>query len=333
MMTRTALCAALIVACTGGALCADLDTGRLYECAPTAAAPAIDGRLDDPCWQSADVTGQFVRVLKGPEVIQQTSFRVVYDEARLYIGVTCLEANPAGIVAAIRSNDQSAVMADDAVEIFIHPDLSEPTYYQLSANSVGTRYDGRAFDSTWNADWQTAGSVGEDAWYLECAISFESLGRFGAPGAVWGLNICRDRSAGGDTEWSAWADTMGAFHSPERFGRLIFGAAGEGVSRAALIECARFAQKSIALEGRVNAALKLIEGGNLGALTDQERQGLDDTVGAARQSLEAVKALLAGEAVLVVPAWMQATDDLARAAGDLDRLAWSIRFSTLLADD
>ena len=36
-------------------------------------------------------------------------------------------------------------------------------------------------------------------------------------------NVCRDRQAGGDTQWSAWSPSHAGFHQPASFGRLMFG--------------------------------------------------------------------------------------------------------------
>jgi len=245
-MNRTAARIICAIAVLASASChaADLETTRVYEAQRVEQRPVIDGRLDDPCWQRALKADSFVRIMRGPAEVQQTLFQVAWDDANLYLAVTCLEPNPDAIKAEMRAHDVSAVMADDAVEIFLHPRLDEPAYYQLAANSLGTRYDGRAFDSSWNADWQAAATVGPDAWYLECAISFASLGVYGAPGAIWGLNVNRDRQAGGETEWSGWSDTVSGFHVPERFGRLVFAGTVAGVNRSLIMECARYARRS-----------------------------------------------------------------------------------------
>ncbi len=314
-------------------LAAEISDTRVYECVRAGQAPVIDGKLDDACWRQASKTDQFVRIISGPEVIQQTLFQVAYDDGHLYLGVTCLEADPEAIQATVRTADLSGVMGDDAVEIFVRPDLNEPDYYQFAANSLGTRYDGKAFDAGWNADWQAAASVGEDAWYLECTISFASLGRFGVAGAVWGFNVNRDRQAGGDTEWSGWSDTMGGFHTPARFGSLIFGGQPGRVDRALLIECAAYAKHSIELEARLNEHLRTVREGGLEFLTKEERQRVEPTVDAAEQALGTLKELIAGDSALDLEAWMKVMADLRAAAKQVGEVAWTIRFARLLADD
>lgn len=330
---RVIACVMILLATALIGHAADLGKGRIYEAVRVALPPTIDGRLTEACWQEAARSSQFSRVLQGPPDIQQTLFQVVYDDAHVYIAATCLEPKVASIQANVAIDDVSSVMGDDAIEIFFHPDLDAPDYCQFAANSIGTRYDGKAFDASWNADWRAAGSVGEDAWYLECAIPFAAFKRFGAPGATWGFNICRDRNAGGDTEWSAWSDTMGGFHTPDRFGKLIFGGEAGGVSRALMIECARYAEMSIRLEAKINEALGLFEEAGLDTLAPKEREAVQPQIEAAEESLEALREVLSAPSPLDLRAWLEATDKMKKAADALDDAAWDIRFAKLLADD
>ncbi|MEA3402370.1 MAG: sugar-binding protein [Armatimonadota bacterium] len=327
---RIVLCltAAIAAACTWAQ---ELGETRVYECKRAAERPVIDGKLTDACWQEAAKTDQFVRVMKGPPEIQQTVFQAAYDDANLYLAVTCMEPQPANIKAAVTARDMTAVMGDDAIEIFIQPDPPEGDYYQLSANSLGTLYDGKAFESGWNATWRAAGSVGEDAWYLECAMAFQSLGGYGAPGAVWGFNVCRDRQAGGQTEWSAWSDTMGGFHSPERFGQLVFAGAATGVNRSLIIESSNYARRSIELEETIGEALAEIEGG-LELLPEAEREQVAPTVEGAREALDALHQFLERDQPLDLEGWMRVTERLEASAGEVERAMWVIRFGRLLAD-
>ena len=326
-MMRIISCIAAITICT----CALAQETRMYECQRAAQRPAIDGKLDDACWQSAPKTGQFTRVMKGPDEIQQTVFQAVYDDANLYIGVTCFEPQPGNIAATITTRDVSAVMGDDAIEIFLQPDAPDGTYYQLSANSIGTRYDGLAYEPGWNAQWTAAGSVGESAWFLECAISFGSFDAFGAPGATWGFNIGRDRNAGGQTEWSAWSDTMGAFHTPERFGRLIFAGDVAGINRSLLIESAAYARRTIALQETIVTGLTELEGG-VELLPEKDRAEVEPTVARAKAALVALNEFLAEDRTLDLDGWMQVTKLLQASADEMERTAWVIRFGRLLAD-
>lgn len=327
---RAAIATLLILAAASGLSAADLGDKRLYECPRTSQAPTIDGKLTEACWKEAASTGTFWK-LKGPtEDLQQTSFQICYDEQNLYLAVTCLEKDLQGLQAEVRIEDDATVMGDDAVEIFLQP--TDKDYYQFSANSLGTRYDGKAFDSSWNAKWRAAGSVDKDGWYLECAVSFQSLGRYGVPGMTWGLQVARDRNAGGQTEWSAWTPTPGGFHQPGCFGQLIFGGQAGGGDRAALIECARAAQLSLGLEERLGDALRTIRGADLKPLAAADRQKVQGKLAAGDIALKALRELLTGPGMVDTRAWYRVNGALKAAADDLDETAWLVRFEKLLAD-
>lgn len=331
-MRSLLLTAILLTTCCALVAAADLEERRLYEATRAATPPVIDGKLDDTCWQKTASTNTFV-VLKGPEGFQQTCFAVTYDSAKVYFGVTCYEKDPKHLQATVQTDDQSSVMGDDAVEIFLQPDPEAPEYYQFAANSLGTRYDGQGFDFTWNGDWQARASVGEDAWYLECAISFSSFERFAVPGAVWGVQVARDRSAGGDTEWSSWTASPAGFHQPARFGRLVFGGQAGGADRALLIEIGRYARESIALEGRLNDLLGTVRQADPNAMGVSDRQQLAGQIAAGEAALKALQDLLSQPSPLDARAWLRANAGLRAAADGLDEAAWNARFARLLADD
>ena len=328
--TRMTVCIGAMMLCAA-ALAQELGDTRIYEAGRAAERPVIDGRLSDACWQEAAKTNQFARIMKGPGAIQQTFFQVTYDDAHLYLGVTCVEPRAGNIKADVTNRDVSAVMADDALEIFIQPDPPKGEYFQLAANSLGTRYDGKAFEAGWNATWEAAGSVGEDAWYLECAIAFESFAAQPAPGAVWGFNVCRDRNAGGETEWSAWSDTLGGFHTPERFGRRVFAGGTSGVNRSLIIECSTHARRSIRLEELVVTGLAEIESG-ADLLPAADAAEVEPAVARAREALAALRDFLAADQPLDLEGWMAVTAQLEQSAEEMERTAWVIRFGRLLAD-
>jgi hypothetical protein len=329
---RNVLLTIITILLATSAFAQDLGDKRLYESPRAAAPPVIDGKLDDACWKTAPATGQFWKLKSVANEVQPTSFQVCYDEKAVYIGVTCAEANPRAIAANVKIEDDSTVMGDDAIELFLRPDLQGRDYYQFSANSLGTRYDGRGFDAGWNGEWQAAGNTGDKGWTLECAISFKSFGRFAVPGAVWGLQVCRDRQAGEDTEWSAWAPSPGGFHQPDKFGNLIFGGAAGAGDRATLIECARLAQVNLALEERLGRALATVRGHDLTKLPPPQRERIQAQLAAAEEAQQSLRDLLKGTNLLDSRQWYAVNTDLRKAADDLDEVAWLVRFDKLLGD-
>ena len=186
----------------------------------TDAPPALDGALDDACWQSATVLGSFVKLDASQLASPGPEARVCWDAANLYVGVRCEEPNMKALKTQMTARDD-AVWRDDCVELFLDTNLDRTSYYHFAINALGTVMDeARPGTIEWNANVRAAGARGEDAWTVEVAIPLADLG--GAqPGDRWGLNIGRERQAGGSNELSAWSPTYGQFLVPERFGELL----------------------------------------------------------------------------------------------------------------
>ena len=182
----------------------------------------LDGVLSESEWGHAVKVGGF-RV-SGCENLasEQTVMRLLYDDTALYLGIKCAESRMKDLKASVFLHDGS-VWHDDCVEFFIDRNHDHGSYWQFIVNSVGTQYEASGFDSSWSAKWRVATSKTADAWYLEIAVPFKSLGsETPAPGQIWGFNLDRERQAGGGKQLYNWADVKGNFHSPRLFGHLAF---------------------------------------------------------------------------------------------------------------
>lgn len=112
----------------------------------TAERPVIDGRLDDPAWRAAPVQTGFERLglLSERQVIPdeaQTLFRVLYDDAGIYLGIECREPHLDQLTVRAADRHDAAMWSDDDVELFIDPVGDRSEYYQFAVNSAGTQVD------------------------------------------------------------------------------------------------------------------------------------------------------------------------------------------------
>ncbi|MGD9497908.1 MAG: hypothetical protein AB7Y46_16515 [Armatimonadota bacterium] len=195
-------------------------------------APQIDGDLNDACWQSACVTSPFILATDAALPQEQTIARVCFDDARLYLAVEAMERaldpalNMLEMVRAQQTGRDANVFSDDCVEIFLQP--PGEAYYHLAVTSIGTLYDARDVDSTWDGDCVVAARRGRKSWTLELAVSFASLGA--SPTGQWHANFCRERTA--LVELSTWSGLQGAFHQPAAFGELRFAQSGPAITHA-----------------------------------------------------------------------------------------------------
>ena len=189
-------------------------TGR-----PTIAAqritqpPSIDGRLDEPVWQTAGRIINFVqqRPLEGAPASEQTEVYVAYDSSNLYFGLYAHYSDP-GLVRANRV-DRDQTTLDDRITFYLDPFLDQQRAFLFSVNGYGVQGDaivgvrdqgtgsgrGRSGggpgggpggggpssgptgseaptgDPSWDALFSSAGTLVDDGWTAEVAIPFKSL--------------------------------------------------------------------------------------------------------------------------------------------------------------
>ena len=320
----------MLAALVTTAYAAELGEMRLYECVRTPTPPKLDGRLDDACWRSAEVSTKFERTLRDadqpPSV--QTFIQLAYDDEYLYVGIKCEEPHPERLKVTIREHDNVSVCGDDAIEMFFHPNPDSPNYYQLAGNSIAMRYDGRAFDGSWNAKWDAAAHVAKDAWYLECAIALES---FPERRSIWRFNVCRELRSTDPLELHCWSNTHGAFHTPSRFGHLIFSGALASLRRGALIQTAHYAQSTLRKQQQLERQTREIQ--RLRTAVPTAMIALFETkLVALAASQDALMQKHRGRQQLSLAEWGALDKVLGDLIGQCDEIYWQLKFHVLLND-
>src|SRR5947209_6683394 len=73
-------------------------------------APAIDGRLDEDVWKTADTARGFRQIEpnEGAPATEPTELQVLYDNANLYVGVRLYDSEPSKIVKRLSRRDDDA---------------------------------------------------------------------------------------------------------------------------------------------------------------------------------------------------------------------------------
>ncbi len=161
-----------------------------------AAAPRIDGRLDDAVWTNARVLENFTEVDPGDNVRPKvkTQAMIAYDDENLYVGFNCSD-DPKDIRATI--TDRDGIFRDDFVGIMIDTFKDQQNGYEFFVNPHGIQGDlrrtGNNEDSSYDTVWQSAGRINDDGWSAEIAIPFRSLRFPDAEDQAWGLHIMRIR--------------------------------------------------------------------------------------------------------------------------------------------
>lgn len=160
-----------------------------------AAAPVIDGVLDEEVWKSSPVFKDFYQIRPGDNIApSQASEAVIgYDAKFLYLGFRAFEA-PGKVRATVAKRD--SVFDDDWIGVILDTFNDKRRAYQFFFNPLGVQADAvRTEDG--NEDFsvdvvmESKGVVGERGYTVEVAIPFKSLRYEAGKGKLWGLHIIR----------------------------------------------------------------------------------------------------------------------------------------------
>ncbi len=104
-------------------------------------APAIDGRLDDGCWEKARPVRGFVQREpdEGQPSRQITEARVLYDDAALYAGVMAFDTEPDKIRTQLTRRDTDT--ESDQILLIVDTFHDHRTGYQFAVNASGVKRD------------------------------------------------------------------------------------------------------------------------------------------------------------------------------------------------
>ncbi|MBM3809658.1 MAG: RluA family pseudouridine synthase [Acidimicrobiia bacterium] len=173
--------------------------GRRQLQAIQASGPVVvDGTLDEEVWKRAAPAIDFIQAdpLEGQPATELTEVRVAYDGDYLYIGATCRDSNPAGMVVNEIRKD-FAGRDQDTFEVLLDTFADRRNGFVFSTNSAGAKADtqvtneGRDVNTNWDAVWWVAARRTADGWTAEFRIPFKTLRFEAGEGRTWGINFAR----------------------------------------------------------------------------------------------------------------------------------------------
>jgi hypothetical protein len=199
-----------------------------------ASRPTIDGKLDEPLWQTATVLGPFVDTGDGDSVSSHhpvaATARIGWDQERFYLGFVVADGQPS---APFRRDevDPHLWTKASAVEIMLQPGDPQDNrdYYEIQIDTVGAVFDTHWDDymtplqggpsdrifghQDWTCAAERAAFVDHGRSYtIEVALPWSALaaGRTPIPprpGDVWRLNLYSFRD--GQRQALGWSPIRG----------------------------------------------------------------------------------------------------------------------------
>jgi len=135
--------------------------GEAKEIFKTDTPPVLDGKLDDPAWESAlKVTGfKTFQPDYGKDPHYRTIAYAVYDKENLYIGYRCYDSSPKKIKATVTKRDN--MFEEDFASIILDTFNDKQGGYGFMVNPFGVQGDGMmdmngSLDASHDMVWYSA---------------------------------------------------------------------------------------------------------------------------------------------------------------------------------
>jgi len=201
---------------------------RAVRVPAVAAAPRIDGALDDACWKTAPAQGDFRTARDRQPARYATVWRAVRLNTTLYLGIQCDQdmTQP----AAHATTRDGRVWRDDSVEVFINAlePVGPGAYLQLIVNPQGAVYDAWRGNRGWNGTKRWAVQRSPKGWSLEVALPLQEIGIDPASVPAARVNVVRNvvGSAHNAAEMSSWFPSWDAHADFRARGTMVFTRSG-----------------------------------------------------------------------------------------------------------
>ena len=173
-------------------------TGRTLRAVRATGAVVIDGRLDEPDWERADVATDFVQndPHEGAPASERTEVRILHDDETLYVGAFAHHRHREDVVVNEMKRDFDGA-STDWMAIILDTFHDRRNGYQFGVNPAGAMWDsqksneGRERNLNWDGAWTVRTRQAPDGWYAEFAIPFRTLQIPRSGSQTWGINFQR----------------------------------------------------------------------------------------------------------------------------------------------
>ena len=169
----------------------------------TGAAPVIDGRLDEPCWQEAAQTGPLMTVQGSPGQ-PLTEAWILHDADQMYVALRCVTA----VNTAVDPQAGKPAQATELAELLISSNRDRNSYYRIR---ISPGNGGQTFcsyhefsppwhDRTWQPKFKAAAVTDAGAWMAEIALPWVVFCKTKTLTSEIGFNVRRSGVPGQETQ-------------------------------------------------------------------------------------------------------------------------------------
>jgi len=156
----------------------------------------LDGKLDESVWQGAQSGSDFQQFfpLDSVKANHNTTFKVLYSDTHLYIGVVAERAQGEVVISSLKRD--FGATTNDNISILLDTFSNGDTAYFFGITPYGVRREGLVsaggvkFNNSWDTKWDGEGSFTDDHFTVELAIPFTSM-KFPKDAASWRFRVYR----------------------------------------------------------------------------------------------------------------------------------------------
>ncbi len=202
----------------------------IARCAQT---PVIDGKLDDPCWQTAAGVSNLFILGAGAKTTDRHRVLLAYDAEWLYVAFDVAHNRPEFIKPAAEKRD-GLVQRENCVKVAFDPGTGARCWYHIRLSAGNVVSDQRntpgGYSGEWDLPLRSAARIGTQGWQAELALPFSEMITDGdlaqarlnllvytfepvldEQSVIVGENI--ERCSWAPVDWAWWTE-------PLRFGRI-----------------------------------------------------------------------------------------------------------------
>jgi len=168
----------------------------------------IDGILDEPAWEKAEIADKFITRDPNPGQIPMfdTQVKMLYDDEAVYIGVFMPDNYSDSILREMTLRDNVGNTDFFAVSFDFYQDGLNGVEYGVTASGVqfDTKFSDDDSDRGWNAVWLSEVRIAENGWYAEMKIPYSAMRFAEGEEQVWHVNFTRSIRRTREQSW--WSE-------------------------------------------------------------------------------------------------------------------------------
>ena len=161
-------------------------------------AIAIDGKIQEPIWDSAPIATDFIMFEPDNGKIindnKKSDVRVLYDNNAIYISAVLYDNEPEKMLKEITDRDDFGT--SEHFGVFINGYNDGQQEFRFFVSAAGVQMDALATedneDFSWNAIWDSEVTLTDFGWVVEMKIPYAALRFSTAAEQTWGINFYRE---------------------------------------------------------------------------------------------------------------------------------------------